>query len=257
MSQPKILIIDIETAPNLAYVWGMYKQNINKDLFLESTYIMSYAAKWLGNDEVYYEDNRHGDDSVLCESLSLLLSNADYVVAYNGKKFDIPHIQGRMAIHGHTPTSPFKIIDPLLTIKKEFNFPRNNLDYVAEVFGCAKKLEHTKFPGAKLWIQCLKQNDEAWEEMKEYNIQDIVTLEEVYLKVRPWMKQHPNVGVMLEDERAVCPKCGSKHINYRGYCYTNLSKFRKYKCMDCGGWGRQRQNEYDKEKRKQLGTNIA
>lgn len=253
----KVLILDIETAPNLAYVWRIWKENVGLNQLMERSYIMSFSAKWLGDDKVLYKENRHGNDKELVADLLLLLSSADIVVAHNADKFDLPTINARAIEHGLMPPAPYKVVDTLKVAKREFRFISNKLEHLADVLGCAPKLKHAKFPGFMLWYQCLKQNDEAWKEMKEYNIQDVIALEEVYLKLRPWMKNHPNVGVLDEPEGTVCPKCGSKHIHFRGYVTTNVSKFRRYRCMDCGGWGRLRFNVMDKEKRKVLGANVV
>jgi DNA polymerase elongation subunit (family B) len=253
----KILILDIETSPNVAYVWGAFKQNVGLNQLKENSYLMSFAAKWLGEGEVMYCENRHGDDTELVARLIQLLDEADIVIAHNAKKFDIPVIQGRAVIKGIKPPSPFKIIDTLLTARKEFRLFSNKLEYLAKVLKYAPKMSHSKFPGFELWLQCLKQNDEAWAEMMEYNIQDVLTLEEVYLRLRPWMKQHPNVAVKEEAERTLCPKCGSHHIHFRGYYNTNVGKYRKFQCQSCGGWGRTRHTEYPKDKRKHLAVNAA
>jgi len=253
----KILIIDIETAPNIGYVWGAWKQNIGLNQLKENSYLMSFSAKWLGKEEVMYAENRHGDDTELVELIMDLLDEADMVVAHNAQKFDIPTIQGRALVKGMSPASPFKIIDTLITAKREFRLFSNKLQYLADVLGCAPKESHSKFPGFELWLQCLKQNDEAWQEMKVYNIQDVLTLEEVYLKLRPWMKQHPNVAVKEEGEETLCPKCASPHIHFRGYYNTNVGKYRKFQCQDCKGWGRTRFTELPKEKGRALATNAA
>jgi len=252
----KILTIDIETSPNIAYVWGLWKQNVGLNMLKDRTYVMSYAAKWLGSDKVLYEENRHGDDRDLIQSLIDLLDSADIVIAHNANKFDLPTINARAVEHGIKPPSPYKVVDTLSVAKKHFRFTSNKLEFIADALGCAPKLKHQHFPGFELWLQCLKQNDKAWKEMKEYNVQDVLTLEEVYLKLRPWIKNHPNIGVLDEQDVPVCPKCGGRHINYRGYVTTNVSKFRKFVCMDCGGWGRTRYNELAPEKRKQLTTNA-
>lgn len=253
----KIVTIDIETAPNLAYVWGQWKQNIGLNMLVDKSYIMSFAAKFLGTDHVVYEENRHGDDKKLVQSLIKILDNADIVIAHNANKFDIPVINGRALVHGIKPPSPYKIIDTLTVAKKRFRFISNKLENLANELGCAPKMQHQNFPGFELWKECIQQNDEAWAEMKKYNIQDVETLEEVYLRMRPWITNHPNIGVLDEGQKPVCPKCGSSHIHYRGYTTTNVSKFRKYVCTDCGGWGRTRFNELEKDVRKSLLANIA
>ena len=252
----KILTIDIETAPNIAFVWGMWKQNVGLNQIKENGYIMSFSAKWLGDANVIYEENRDGDDTALVASMLALFDEADIVIAHNAKKFDIPTIMGRAVTHGMAPPSPFKIIDTLLVARKEFRLFSNKLEYIAKILGCAPKKQHATFPGFELWLQCLKQNDKAWEEMKNYNIQDVVTLEEVYLRMRPWIKNHPNMGVVQELDVTVCPKCGSPHIHFRGYTTTNVGKYRKFQCQDCKGWGRTRFTEYPKELKKELATNA-
>lgn len=252
-----ILFIDIETSPNLAYVYGAFKQNIAPIQFKDHTYILSFAAKWLGNNEVIYSSNITGNDSYIVKEIISLLDKADIVVAHNAKKFDIPVILGRAAINGNMPPSPFKIIDTLSVCKRHFRLPRFNLEYLAEVFNCKnRKLDHGKFPGYKLWIECINKNAEAWIENKKYNIQDVLVLEELYHKIKPWDTCHPNLGVLAEKGETLCPKCGSEHINFRGYTTTNVGKYRKYVCLDCGGWGRTRYTEYDKNKRKVLGVNA-
>jgi DNA polymerase elongation subunit (family B) len=253
----KILTIDIETAPNVAYVWGCWKQNIGVSMMKENGYIMSVSAKWLNDDNVIYIENRHGDDFELVSKTLELLDEADIVIAHNAVKFDIPTILGRAAVHGIHPPAPFKVIDTLQSARKYFRFPMNSLAYLTKAFGVQEKTTHAKFPGFELWLQCLKQNDEAWAEMRQYNMDDVVVLEELYLRMRPWITNHPNVGVFDEQSSPVCPKCGSHHVHYRGYYHTTVSKYRRFKCQDCGGWGRSRFTEYPKDKRKTLLTNAV
>lgn len=250
--QAKILTIDIETAPNVAFVWGMWKQNVGLNQVKENGYIMSFAAKWLGHDDIIYEENRHGDDRHLVESLLKLFDEADIVIAHNAKRFDIPTVLGRALVHRLAPPSPFKIIDTLIVAKKEFRLLSNKLEYIADVLGCSPKRKHSEFPGFSLWLQCLKQNDAAWAEMAEYNVQDVLTLEEVYLRMRPYIRNHPNVAVLEEDKKLRCPKCSSTHIHLRGYYHTNVGKYRKFQCQDCKGWGSSRFTEYPKDKRHAL-----
>ena len=103
----------------------------------------------------------------------------------------------------------------------------------------------------------MANEEEAWAENKEYKVGDVLALEDLYLAMRPFITNHPNLGVFMEEDRPVCPKCGSHHIQYRGYAYTNVGKYHRIKCMDCGGWARTRFTEYPKEKRPQLIVNAV
>ena len=253
----KILIVDLETAPKLAYVWSFWQTNVGMNQTLTNTHILSYAAKWLGDKKTVYNETRTEDDTALCEQLSALFDEADMVVAHNGSKFDIPIVRARCVLHGFRPWSPIKEIDTLKIAKKEFRFDRNSLAYLADFLGVEDKEEHKNFPGFELWSECIKGNPAAWEEMRVYNIQDVDTLEQVYLKLRPWATNHPNMGVFAEKDKVICPKCAGDHIQFRGYAYTNVGKYRKYQCQGCGGWGRTRHTEYPKDLRKLLTVNAV
>ena len=241
----KVLILDIETAPNIAYVWRFFKENVGAKQVIENSYMLSFAAKWLGEDKIYYEDlsNQHEKDMLIV--LHALLDSADIVVAHNGDGFDIPHIQGRFVLHGLQPPSPYKQVDTVKVAKKEFNFPSNSLEYLSNVLDLPiKKGGHKKYPGFELWLGVLRNDPEAWAEMKEYNTLDIKTLELLYLKFLPYMRFHPNVGVFEDNgEDHICPKCGSKHVQRRGFAHTNVGRYQRFQCNDCGGWSRSRLRE--------------
>lgn len=253
----RIVTLDIETAPKVAYVWRFFKENISPKQVKEHCRILSFSAKVLGEKEVQYEESRTEDDKFIVSSLIDVLDKADIVVAHNGQAFDIATIRGRAVAHGLTPPSPYKVVDTLTSARKEFNFESNSLEYLATVLNCKRrKLTHKKFPGFELWLECLKGNDDAWAELKKYNIEDTLVLEEVYLKMRPYISNHPNIGVFSEGTETVCSKCGSNDIQWRGYTYTQVSRYHKFQCNDCGSWGRTRYDTKDKEVRKVLGTNA-
>ena len=108
----KMLFIDIETAPILGHVWSLWKQNVGLNQIKEDWYIMSFCAKWAGENEIIYEDGRDTpeDDYSMLLTLHKLLDQADYVVAHNGDRFDIKKIKARMILNGISPPSPFKSI---------------------------------------------------------------------------------------------------------------------------------------------------
>ena len=254
----KILIVDIETAPNVAYVWRFFKENVGAKQVIENSYMLSFAAKWLGEEQVYYEDlsNQHEKDMLLV--LAALLDSADIVVAHNGDGFDLPHIQGRFLLHGIAPPSPYKQVDTVKIARKEFNFPSNSLEYLSTVLDLPiKKGGHKKFPGFELWLGVLRNDPEAWAEMKEYNIDDIKTLELLYLKFLPYARFHPNVAVYDDGDACSCPKCGSASIQFRGYAHTNVGRYHRFQCNSCGGWGRTRYDVRTMEERKLIMTNAV
>lgn len=227
----KLLALDIETRPALAFVWRVFKENVGVDQIVDPGGVISYAAKWIGEDGVEFKSDYHDGHKKMVKGLWKLLDEADVVIHFNGKRFDIPHIQREFVEAGLLPTSPFKQIDLLQTVKTQFRFLSNKLAHVSVQLGLEGKVEHEGF---LLWLKCMDGDEDAWGRMKEYNIQDTILLEDAYNILRPWIKAHPNTAI--EEDMDACPKCGSDHLQARGWAYTRQSKFRRYQCQDCGSW---------------------
>jgi len=171
-----------------------------------------------------------------------LLEQADVVVHYNGKKFDIPTLNKEFILSDLTPPSPYRQVDLLSTCRTQFKFPSNKLQYVAKALGLPGK---AKTVGHDLWIQCMANNPDAWKDMENYNTQDVNVLERVYIKLRPWIKNHPNYGLHKEDG-LVCTNCGSTHYQRRGTTQTKNQVYARYQCTDCGTWFRGAKTEKQK-----------
>jgi DNA polymerase elongation subunit (family B) len=256
MKTPRILVLDIETAPTMAYVWGLFKQFINTDMIVTDWYVLCWCAKWLGEDEVMtcalpdydtYKDDKENDYAVM-EELAGLLDMADIVITHNGDAFDLPRINTRMVYHGIEPYSPVRSIDTLKVAKKEFAFSSNKLDYISQFLGVGGKIKHDGFP---LWEGCMSGDKASWRNMVDYCANDVQILEDVYLKMRAWHHGHPNLGVYMDDRygELACPKCGSDWVVKDGTRVhaTNLSKFQRYRCKNCGGYSRGRKNLADRK----------
>lgn len=259
---PKILTLDIETAPLYGAVWQLWQQNVGLNQIKDEWFLLSYSAKWLHEpaSEVMYEDLEGTvhtqDDSALLKSLWDLLNECDIVLTQNGKKFDVKKINARFILNGFQPPSSYKHIDTLQIAKSNFGFTSNKLEWMTDKL-CTKykKLTHGKFAGFELWKQCLLDNPEAWKEMRDYNINDVLSLEELYSKLAPWDHKHPNFNLYSDSEKEIC-RCGSDNIVEYGYHYTGLSKFQRYRCNDCGAETRDRKNLFDKEKMSNIRLNA-
>ena len=141
MSKMKILTLDIETAPNLVYCWGLWNQNISIDNIVKPTYMLSWSAKWLGQKRITYRDFEAEDFLTLIYDM---LEEADAVVTYNGIAFDMKHLNREFVEAGMQPPHMPQNIDLLKTIRKQFKFPSNKLDYVANRL-LGKKKVHVEY----------------------------------------------------------------------------------------------------------------
>lgn len=235
----KILTLDIETSPNLAHVWGLWNQNIAINQLVASTEMLSFAAKWYGKPRVmFYSQFHHGHEQMV-QAAHDLLSEADIVVHFNGKSFDMPHLRREFLAAGLNPPAPVKEVDLCLVAKKQFRFTSNKLDYITQYLGLSGKIHHSGFD---LWRKCMAGDAKAWAEMRRYNMQDVRTTEELYDKLLPWVPNHPHLGLYVADgdERNHCQNCGGTDLRLEGYAYTNLGKYQRFQCKNprCGKWGR-------------------
>lgn len=253
---PKILFIDIETKPILAHVWRLFDQNVGLNQIQEDWSILSYCAKFKGCDDVIYEDLQGSDDfeddSKLLGNLWKLMNEADIIVGQNSKRFDVKKINARLVLNGYPKPSTFRQIDTLLIAKAQFGFTSNKLQYMTDKL-CTqyKKLEHGKFAGHLLWSECMKNNPEAWAEMKLYNVNDVLSLEELYDILSSWDSTLPNFDVYVDEILDM------SEWDEDGFHYSNVGKYKRYRNKITGQQRRSRVNLLPKEKRDSLLSNIS
>lgn len=227
----KILLLDIESSPNTAHVWGLWQQNVSINQLMESSYVLCYAAKWYGEKEVMFDSVHKSRPKKMLKGIHGLLNDADAVVHYNGTKFDIPTLNKEFLLHSFNPPSPYKQIDLLRVVRSNFRFPSNKLDYVAQRLNLGKKHEHE---GHELWVKCMNGDKDAWKRMEKYNIQDVVLLENLYSHLLPWIKSHPNHNLFSDGH--VCPNCSSSSLQRRGTAISATGTYQRYQCRSCGTW---------------------
>lgn len=206
-------------------------------------YILSYSAKWYGGDEVMFNSIKRSNTRTMLKAVHDLLTEADAVVHYNGKKFDIPTLNREFLLYDMLPPAGYKQIDLLPIVRRQFKFPHNKLDYVAQALGCGGKVKHAGF---EMWLGCMAGDEESWAKLQEYNIEDVLITERVYVKLLPWIPNHPNVG-LYNNLADVCPNCGGKHLQRRGYSFTSVGKYQRYQCNDCGSWSRGKKTVANKD----------
>jgi len=238
-NQAKVLVLDIETSPLVVFVWGIRDQYIGLEQIKEDWNIMAWSAKWLGEKEVFYRDRRHSkSDKNILKDLWKLLNEADIVLTQNGVNFDSKRINARLMLNSIKPPKPYRHIDTYLIAKKVAGFTSNKLAYLTDKF-CKKhkKTQHKKFPGWLLWTECVKGNIKAWEEMKDYNIADVLGTEDLYNYFRAWAPDYmPNVYPFTKDSTH-CGTCGYLGQMVEGRPrHTRIYAYKQNQCPKCGSW---------------------
>ncbi len=172
----------------------------------------------------------------LVQKLHKILGEADIIVAHNGDEFDAKKARAKFVEFGLPALPPSQQIDTKKIAKRHFRFSSNSLNNLGELLGVGKKMPTGGFD---LWLDCMAGKIAAWKKMEAYNKQDVLLLERVYLKLRPWVQNHPNVAA--GDKPSACPKCGTdRPLHFRGYRRMAAGSYRRYQCRDCGAWSRSR-----------------
>ncbi len=229
----KVLTLDIETLPIIAYVWDTWNTNIYSKQIVKDWCILSWSGKWINDTKIMSDvltskEAINRDDKRLIGEFWQLLEDADVVIGQNCKRFDLKKLNTRFWKNGlHKPKS-YKVIDTLSTAKSVFGLTYNNLDFIAKFIGAQEKLE-TEF---ELWAACDRGEKQALQQMREYNEQDVITQEEIYFEMREWIPNHPDLGV-YENLENVCPVCLDNNYKEVGLYTSKSLQYKEYRCSNC------------------------
>lgn len=231
----RLLAIDIETSPIAAYTFSLFRPVIGHKQIIEDPRIICFSYQWQGEKSVKFVSEFHDGREQMLATLWDLLDEADVLLHYNGSSFDRPWIEGELLAAGYTPPSPSRDIDLFQTIKRRSRFPSKKLDYVAGRLLDEQKVSHT---GIELWIGCLNGDEKSWNLMRRYAKKDTALLFPLYEKLKPWIKNHPNVNAYSDRLENACPVCGGTDYQRRGYSFTSAGKYPRFQCNADGKWWR-------------------
>jgi len=211
--KPRVLIYDIETARVEARLWWAGKQYVNGNQITSDPSIITIAWKWVGENKVnYLKWDKNKIDKKLVTKFLKIYNKADMVIGYNNDRFDNKWINTRALKYGLEVNTFVKSFDIMKQSKRLFRLPSYSMNYLAKFLGVQTKLQHT---GLAMWdaIQYGKKKEakKAMKLMVKYNIQDIIVTEQVYLKVRKYMKSPIHLGVVAGESKTSCPVCGGTH----------------------------------------------
>jgi DNA polymerase elongation subunit (family B) len=243
----KLTFLDIETSPNRGTFWRPgYKVNLSANNIDQERVIL--CAAWAHDDgEVHYTDalkfnkapkgspyKYELDDTQICRDIA---EESAILVHHNGNSFDVPWINGRCLINGLPTIGQVRNLDTYRIAKRTYNLNSYRLDYLAKVLNVetGQKIK-TSYD---LWLDVMNNDKQAYEDMIDYNIQDVNILRAVYNKLRPGMSGITWAN-MVDDENSACPSCGQNHkkLHKRGTVPNLKTYYHRYSCSECGGWSR-------------------
>ena len=177
LDESKVAFLDIETT----------------DFSADIGIMLSWAIKFPGADEVISDVITKKElfngtfDRRICQSLVDEIKKIDVIVTYFGTGFDNVFLRTRCLILGidFPVYGSIKHYDVYYTARSKLKLHSKRLDSVAKALGCSSQ----KTPvDISEWQKARWGNKESLGYVLEHNRLDVFVLEEVYNKLRPFVK---------------------------------------------------------------------
>lgn len=239
----KMLFYDVEcsdiTLQHNQYDLTVKFKRYGPDSIVRDWTMFSGAWKLLGCDKVEcvsISPRNPFNDYEVIRRLHKALSDADILIGHNSDAFDLKKFNARAIIYDLPPIGKKQQIDTLKIARKYFKFTSNKLSYLANILKISAKDDSPD------WEKVKEGNVDEIRAMREYNKQDVIVTEQLYLKLRSYHDTHPNIPVyspmkdISGNKLSSCPKCNSLSYKLAGFRYSNAGKYQRCVCHDCGGW---------------------
>ena len=210
----RVMVYDIETSRTTAKVWWTGKQYINHKSLQSEPAIISICYKWIGEEKVYTLTwDKNQCDKKMLKKFLVAYNNADMVIGQNNDRFDNRWVNARAMKHNLDINTMVKSFDVMKQTKKLFRLPSYSMDYITKYIGVENKMSHE---GIIMWDKIEDGNKaeqkEYLQKMVDYNIQDIICTEQMYVKLRKYMGHKVHFGVLNGKPKYSSPSDGSTDL---------------------------------------------
>lgn len=220
----------MEVSPNIGFFWQSGHQiSVGYESIIKERAIICICYKWENQNKVYSLTwDKNQNDKKLISDFLKVANQATELIAHNGDRFDIKWIRTQALKHGLLWHPHINTIDTLKIARNSFKFNSNRLDYLGKLL-----LEKGKTDtGYDLWKNiCLKNCKTSLNKMVKYCKNDVILLEQVFAKLRPYTK--PKLSYAAD--RGNCVECNSDYlvVNRTVWLPSGNRKV-QFICKDCG-----------------------
>ena len=176
----------------------------------------------------------HRDDYLVVKKLHEVLSDVDLIIGHNSDSFDIKKINYKFIKYGLPALDFPATVDTLKAARRYAKSSSNSLYYLAKEFNVPMKIDL----GAGVMHAADDGCEKSLNKLVRYNKGDIKSGAELYFKLMPYIKNHPNIakvmGRKVDLDAPTCQNCGSNNVFKNGTRTTRTAKYHRYMCQDCG-----------------------
>ena len=241
----KILVLDVERLPGITtQTWwdrgdlkNRYVQYSDVTRMPRTTIV---CAKWYNSPEVIRlaEWDKGGRRKFLRE-VHRLMSSADIIVGHFITGADIPWLANDLHVEaGLPPLPPFKTVDTLKVIRKQFGSgaPFKGLDAFCQILGIPSKSD--RYDRHAMERAVTEKSVEDRERLVDYCVGDVLATQGLYDWLRPYITNHPALFVDGKDKLTVCHRCGHDTRPIPRRYVANIMSYSMRQCTNCAGYSR-------------------
>jgi len=174
-------------------------------------------------------DKNVTDDRQLVEAFHKIMMEASMYVTFYGKNFDLKWMNSKFLEYGLPVLPGTAHVDLYFTGKAHLNLSRKGLDNYSKFLHLNKKKYYVE---GSMWKLARVGNPEALAKVIQHCAADVNITEQLYLKLRPLVRQHPRIS-----NYESCAACGSPRLQRRGKALsTTKGPRQRVQCMGCGHW---------------------
>lgn len=240
----KILILDVERLPGITKQFWWDRGDL-KNRYIQYEEVERQprtticCAKWYDSDElIELAEWDKGGRKRFLKTVHRLLGECDIVVGHNIDNADIPWLKGDIHIEaGLPPLPPFKTVDTLKILRKEFKSgaPFKSLNAFCQIVGLPAKVDHYD---RRAMERAVNGSVEDRERLVAYCSGDVIATQGLYDYLRPHIKTHPALFVDGKTALTVCNRCGHDTEPVPRRYVANVLTYSMRRCVNCGAHSR-------------------
>jgi hypothetical protein len=242
----RVLVLDVERLPGITqqHWWDrgdLKNRYVHHESVVREPSTTIVCAKWYDQPEVmrFAEWDKGGRGRFL-KRVHALMAEADIIVGHNVDGADVPWLLGDFYLPrighdhrpDHAPLPPFKTVDTLKVLRREFKSgaPFKSLNAVCQIIGIPAK---TDVYDRDAMERAVAGSVEDRLRLTDYCEGDVVATQWLLDWLRPHIKNHPALFVDGKDKLTTCNRCGGLTEPIAKRYVANVMTYSMRRCVDC------------------------
>lgn len=242
----KILILDVERLPGITKQFWWDRGDLQKGRYISYETVQRMprvtivCAKFYDSpDVIELTEWDKGGRKRFLKNVHALMARADVIVGHWITGADLPWLANDLHVEGGLPPlPPFKTVDTLRVIRKQFGSgaPFKSLDAFCQIAGIQSKTD--SYDPRAMERAVTEKSEEDRQRLVSYCVGDVIATQGLYDFLRPYIPNHPALSVDGKDKLTVCHRCGHDTEPIPRRYVANLMSYSMRRCVACSAYCR-------------------